>query len=100
MSQQEEVYEDIDIDEMSHLFLTEQFEVLIQDVERSVDTEENQNIMDDNTYDDIAFDFLPWKRISRYIKLSANFDVNDFDQSESEQSTDNSHDSDDSANNE
>ncbi len=100
LSQQEEVHEDIDIDEMSHLSLTEQFEVLMQDVERSVDTEENQNIMDDNTYDDTTFDFLPRERISRYTKLSANFDVNDFDQSESEQSTDNSHDSDDSANNE
>ena len=33
LSQQEEVHEDIDIDEMSHLSLTEQFEVLMQDVE-------------------------------------------------------------------
>jgi len=80
---------------MSHLSLTEQFEVLMQDVKRSVDTEENQNIMDDNTYDDTAFDFLPRERISRYTKLSANSDVNDFDQSESEQRTDNSYDSDD-----
>jgi hypothetical protein len=85
---------------MFHLSLTDQFEVLMQDIERSVDTKENQNIMDDNTYDDTTFDFLPPECILRYTKLSANFDINDFEQYESDQRTDDSHnDNDDSTNN-
>jgi hypothetical protein len=88
MNTSQEVYEDIDTDESSHSVLSGQNETSMQDVERSVDVEE---------YDDNDFDFLSRERISRYTKLSANFDINDFERSESEPSTDN--DSDDSVNN-
>jgi hypothetical protein len=80
-----------DIDEQS---------VDMQDIERYVDIEEVQNITDDNLYDDIDFEFLPRERISRYTtKLSANFDVNDFERSESESEKSTDNDSDGSVNN-
>jgi hypothetical protein len=88
----QEVYEDIDTDESSHSVLSSQNETSMQDIEQPVDVEE---------YDNNDYNFLPRERISRYIKLSANFDINDFERSESELNTDNdSDDSDDSVNNE
>ena len=98
----QEVSENIDTDESSNSSLSVQDEVSMQDIRRSVDIEEVQNITDDNLYDDIDVDFLPRERISRYTtKLSANFDVNDFERPESEyeQSADNDSDSDDSVDN-
>src|SRR5687767_15351519 len=69
MNTSQEVYENIDT-ESSHLSaLTE---VSMQDIEQSVDVEENQNIMD-NFHDKIDFDFLLRECISRYTKLLANF---------------------------
>src|SRR5829696_5482420 len=62
----QEVFEDIDTDESSNSSLSVQDEVSMQDIRRSVDIEEVQNITDDNLYDDIDFDFLPRERISRY----------------------------------
>ncbi|CAG8675977.1 2762_t:CDS:1, partial [Funneliformis caledonium] len=96
MDTSQEVYENIDTDELSHSISSVKNETLMQDVERSVDIEEVQDITDSNSYDDIDFDFLPRKHISRYTKLFANFDVNVFErfEFEPEQSTDN--DSDDS----
>ena len=42
-----EIYEDMDTDESSH---STSIGVLMQDIERSVDTEENQDIMEDDSY--------------------------------------------------
>ena len=98
MNTSQEVYEDIDTESSHSSALTE---VSMQDIERSVDVEENQNIMD-NSHDEIDFNFLPRECTSRYTKVLANFDINNFVQSESEQSVDdfNDDDNDDSANNE
>ncbi|RIA94842.1 hypothetical protein C1645_817427 [Glomus cerebriforme] len=56
----QEVYEDIDTDESFHLT---SIGVLMQYIKRSVDTEENQDIIDDDSYIDINFDFLPQKQL-------------------------------------
>jgi len=77
----QEVYEDMDTDESSH---STSIGVLMQDIERSVDTEENQDIMEDDSYIDVDFDFLPRERTSRYTKYS----IEPIEPSESEQSTD------------
>ena len=62
----------------------------MQNVKRSVDIEKvQQNITDDNLCDENDFNFLSWERILRYTKISANFDINDFEWSESEPNTDN-----------
>ena len=62
----------------------------MQNVEWSIDIEEvQQNIRDDNLCDENDFNFLSWERISRYIKISANFNINNFKRSESEPNTDN-----------
>ena len=62
----------------------------MQNVKGSVDIEKvQQNITDDNLYNKNDFDFLSWKRILRYTKISANFNINDFERSESELNTDN-----------
>ena len=77
----QEVYEDMDTDESSH---STSIGVLMQDIERSVDTEENQDIMEDDSYIDVDFDFLPRERTSRYTKYL----IEPIEPSESEQSTD------------
>src|SRR3954453_7828905 len=85
MNTSQEVYEDIDTDELSHSVLSGQNEISMQNVERSVDIEEvQQNITDDNLCDKNNFDFLPREHILRYTKISANFNINDFERSESE----------------
>ena len=52
----------------------------MQNIERSVDIEEvQQNITDDNLCDKNDFNFLSQECILRYTKISANFDINDFE---------------------
>ena len=71
----QEVYENADTDESTRSsVLSGQIKI------------EDQNIIYDNSYDEVDFDFLdflPRKRISRYAKLSVNFAINDFEQSKS-----------------
>ena len=57
----------MDTNESSHLT---SIGGLMQDIERSVDTEENQDIMEDDSYINVNFDFLPRERTSRYTKYS------------------------------
>ena len=93
MNTSQEVYEDINTDELSHSVLSGQNEISMQNVKRSVDIEEvQQNITDDNLCDKNNFDFLPRECILRYTKISANFNINDFERSESEPNTDNNSD--------
>ncbi|CAG8678176.1 13115_t:CDS:1 [Funneliformis caledonium] len=57
MDTSQEVYEDIDTNESSHSVSSVKNEALMQDVKRSVDIEEVQDITDGNSYDNIDFDF-------------------------------------------
>src|SRR3954453_19747984 len=90
MNTSQEVYKDIDTDELSHSVLSGQNEISMQNVKQSVDIEEvQQNITDDNLCDENNFDFLSQERIVRYTKISANFNINNFKRSESEPNTNN-----------
>ena len=56
MNISQEVYKDINTDELSHLVLSGQNEISMQNVKRSVNIEEvQQNITDDNLYNENNF---------------------------------------------
>ena len=70
--------------------MSSQNEISMQNVKWSVDIKEvQQNITDDNLCDENNFDFLSQECILRYTKISANFNINNFERSEFELNTDN-----------